>query len=600
MKPVGYVLVLVILWIKGMMSMPRSDGMLDMTPSSGIKKTQVNREHLIRGLCNLTKRFTSSDVVFKRRLLQRRYSTAPNESDVVDITEVVRLRRLDVLSCCENTIAPTAWQKQNTEKYDASPCLEHVRRRRIDRLCSRDNHSLPFNLHGRSFMKKKIQDCCSKLGETRYSCFQTDSLKNKDSSVESFSLDETDTVNDIWDFPITSSQIQQLIGHYASSAERAEARQQKRRGIMNGDLDYTSNRNPATVNGVTNADCACKLQDKVAFDMDRQFTNGHASGAGSITTPFVDEKSVDRSRGGKREETKSGINLVVSTTRPSVTVARPAYSLTSILSDSSITSVRSTYSFTSARSTPSLMHTRATSSFTSVRSSFPPMSVRSTSSPTTVRSTSFDTPTKMNQNERTSTNKRPFHPAALISYFKKQSATAVTSSPTKVKFTQPSATAPLYTFPKRQRGPLTRHHTGHPGRIKLVENVRHNNPSNIFSKYYKMRSRTTTSQQSGVTPTLVTFPKVTFSNSFVTAHDGGGQPVVRRDRPKWTLPLKSHEQPRPAVHGRRNKPTSFGRHRGRKWKKPKHKHRECIYSLMNMEDVDAKELIQGSGVVVFT
>ncbi|XP_046333688.2 uncharacterized protein LOC124116411 [Haliotis rufescens] len=583
MKPVGYVLVLVILWIKGTMSMPRNDGMMDVTPSSEIKKTQVNREHLIRVLCNLTKRFTSSDVVFKRRLLQRRYSTAPNESDVVNITEEVRLRRLDVLSCCENIIAPTALQNQKTEKYDASPCLEHVRRRRIDRLCSRDNHSVPFNLNGRSFMKKKILDCCSKLGETRYSCFQTDSLKNKDSSAEVFSFDETDTVNDIWDFPITSSQIQQLIGHHASSAERAEARQQKRRGITNGDLDYTSNRNPApkdaTVNGVTSAECACKLQDKVAFDMDRQSTNGHASGAGSITTA------------GNRKETKSGVNPVVTTTRPSVTVARPAYSLTSILSDSSITSVRSTYSFTSARSTPSRMHTRATSSFTSVRSSFSPMSVRSTSSLTTVRSTTFYTPTKMNQNEITSTNMRPFHPAALISYFKKQFATAVTSTPTTVKFTQPSARAPLYTFPKRQRGPLTRHDTGHPGRGKLVEDVRHNNPSTIFSKYYKMRSRTTTSQQSGVTPTLTTSPKVTFPNSFVNAHGGGGQPVVRKYRPKLTLPLKSHEQPRPATHGRRIKQTSFGRHSGRKWKKPKHKHRECIYSLMNMEDVDAKELI---------
>ncbi|KAK6168879.1 hypothetical protein SNE40_020046 [Patella caerulea] len=163
--------------------------------------SKLNRVDRLNLLCKITQKFTINEILHRPMFLERRALQNTSLVELFNMELALEQRRADVVKCCK---------KSGSEKES---CFGDVRRHRIDQFCGDGYPSIPFTTSKDNFMRKREAECCWKLGESRYRCFNKSDdmetpLRTEDYSMD-FSLDESDPINDIADYPTEINSIEE-------------------------------------------------------------------------------------------------------------------------------------------------------------------------------------------------------------------------------------------------------------------------------------------------------------------------------------------------------------------------------------------------------
>ncbi|XP_055955104.1 uncharacterized protein LOC126811299 [Patella vulgata] len=178
---------------------------VNTTPSTSLlsypQLSKLNRADRLNLLCKITQTFTINEILQRPMFLERRALQNTTLVELFNIELALEQRRADVVKCCKESVSEKA------------TCFSDVRRHRIDQFCGDGYPSIPFTTSKDNYMRKREAECCWKLGESRYRCFNKSDdvetpLRTKYYSMD-FSLDESDPINDIADYPTEINSIEE-------------------------------------------------------------------------------------------------------------------------------------------------------------------------------------------------------------------------------------------------------------------------------------------------------------------------------------------------------------------------------------------------------
>nr|KAG5694097.1 hypothetical protein BaRGS_033716 [Batillaria attramentaria] len=133
-------------------------------PSNHPRK--LSREERTELLCRVTERFSGLEVLQRSEFMKRHALSLPY-----------------------------------MDKSAMELALSTRRRHRVDNFCDDGSPDVPFTSFRSKFMREREEACCWRLGEARYDCFSTNAGTKHGQWSADFSLDESDPLNDLGDYP---------------------------------------------------------------------------------------------------------------------------------------------------------------------------------------------------------------------------------------------------------------------------------------------------------------------------------------------------------------------------------------------------------------
>lgn len=160
---------------------------------------KLSVEERMELLCKVTARFSGLELLQRHELLQRR-RLEPRYLDLHKTELTLATRRSDISLCC-------------TKLGDGrSDCFRDIRRSRVDNFCEDGSPDVPFTASRSRFMRDREEACCWRLGESRYSCFDVEAGTKYGAWSADFSLDESNPLNDLADYPEEIRQLEKEYG----------------------------------------------------------------------------------------------------------------------------------------------------------------------------------------------------------------------------------------------------------------------------------------------------------------------------------------------------------------------------------------------------
>ncbi|KAL4232529.1 hypothetical protein ACF0H5_007221 [Mactra antiquata] len=214
-----------------------------VVPKKQVTLQSLTLDEKLYLLCDTVKTNNYDDVIKNPYFKSRRRLSNLNHFEQERLETAVQVRHQDISTCCHVMDRPKR-----------SECFGDIRRQLIDDYCgSDDTPDIPIAEESHDWMIRMKPDCCSRIGERRYQCFEepgynplmpndvdTDHIEHKEKLQDDFN-----PVSFLKDYGSSSDIIQKYLAKKSYSQEEEDINSKK-----NHDSENTENDNGLVTNNL--------------------------------------------------------------------------------------------------------------------------------------------------------------------------------------------------------------------------------------------------------------------------------------------------------------------------------------------------------------